>query len=133
MTDYRKTKIHIKSEEHSKAIQEAVFAAGGEWQGGGEFYREGINFIFLNDSLRMTYCDNAVFFEEHDYKEIQFPTKDIYAEHKETQMKRKVREDFNPAKEYSVDVEGCTVKEKEEVQQAFFDAGILWVLMEQSI
>lgn len=54
-------------------------------------------------------------------------TKDIYTKHKEeTQMKRKVRGDFNPEKEYSVDVEYCTVKDKKEVQQAFFDAGILW-------
>ena len=125
--DFRNTKIHIKSEEHSKAIQEAVFAAGGKWQGGGEFYREGINFIFLNDSLSMSYCDNAVYFEEHDYKEIQFPlpTKDVYTK-KETQTKRKVRKDFDPTKDYSVNVEGCSEDEKKEVQQAFFDAGFPW-------
>ena len=71
--DFRETKIKILSEEHSKAFQKAVLAAGGGWRSSGEFYRGGINFIFLNDSLGMTYCDNAVFFEEHDYKEIQFP------------------------------------------------------------
>ena len=41
-------------------------------------------------------------------------------------MKRNVRKDFDKAKQYSVDVSGCTKKEKEEVQQAFFDVGILW-------
>ena len=71
--DFRNTKIRIKSEEHSKAIQEAVFAAGGGWRHSGQFYRGGVNFIFLNDSLGMTLGDNAVFFQEHDYKEIQFP------------------------------------------------------------
>lgn len=38
----------------------------------------------------------------------------------------KVRKDFNPKKEYSVDVSDCTEEEKRDVQQAFFDAGILW-------
>lgn len=41
-------------------------------------------------------------------------------------MNIKVRKDFDPTKHYSVAVEDCTVKEKKEVQQAFFDAGILW-------
>lgn len=39
---------------------------------------------------------------------------------------RKVRKDFDLAKEYSVDVSNCTEEEKKEVQQAFFDVGILW-------
>lgn len=39
---------------------------------------------------------------------------------------RKVREDFNPAKEYRVDVSICSEEEKKEVQQGFFDAGIKW-------
>ena len=41
-------------------------------------------------------------------------------------MERVVRKDFDPTKEYSVNVSGSTVEEKEEVQQAFFDVGILW-------
>lgn len=41
-------------------------------------------------------------------------------------MKRKMCKDFDPTKEYSVDVEDCTEVEKKEVQQAFFDVGILW-------
>lgn len=53
-------------------------------------------------------------------------TKDIYTKHKDRQMKRKVRTDFDPTKEYSVDVSGCTEEEKKEVQQAFFDAGFPW-------
>ena len=123
--DFRNTKIHIKSEEHSKAFQEAVFDAGGGWRHSGESYRGGINFIFVSNSLGMTFCDNAVFFQEHHYKEIQFPlpTKDVHAKHKDRQMKRKVRTDFDPAKEYSVDVSKCTEEEKKEVQRAFFDAG----------
>lgn len=40
--------------------------------------------------------------------------------------KRKVREDFDPTKEYSVSVLGCSEEEKKEVQQAFFDAGFPW-------
>ena len=77
MTDFRKTKIRILSEEHSKAFQDAVFAAGGKWLQSGRFYQEGVNFIFLNNSLDMTLGETAVFFEDHDYKEIQFPlTKD---------------------------------------------------------
>lgn len=40
--------------------------------------------------------------------------------------KRKVRKDFDPAKEYNVDVSECTEDEKKEVQQAFFDAGFIW-------
>lgn len=44
-----------------------------------------------------------------------------------TQRKvRRVRKDFDPTKEYSVDVSGCSTEEKKEVQQAFFDVGILW-------
>lgn len=39
---------------------------------------------------------------------------------------RKVRKDFNPEIEYSVNVKGCDESVKREVQQAFFDAGILW-------
>ena len=39
---------------------------------------------------------------------------------------RKVREDFDKLKEYGVDVSECTEKEKKEVQQAFFDVGIIW-------
>ena len=204
--ELRKTKIKVLSEEHNKAIQEAVFAAGGEWQHSGRIYQIDVNFIFLNDSLVMTLCDNAVFFQEHDYKEIQLPLpiKAIYTKLKEeTQMKqiivnvgdltieekqrvnealakiqnvpkiedvttgmawfyapsysglrvgwnsilksevpthtpqqvlemagmttkRKVRKDFNPAKEYNVNVKECTEEEKKEVQQAFFDAGFIW-------
>lgn len=44
----------------------------------------------------------------------------------ETVEKRKVRRDFDATKEYSVDVSECTEEEKKEVQQAFFDVGILW-------
>ncbi len=40
--------------------------------------------------------------------------------------KRKVRTGFDKTKGYSVDVSGCTEEEKKEVQQGFFDAGILW-------
>ena len=40
--------------------------------------------------------------------------------------KRKVRKDFDPTKEYSVNVEGCTEVDKKEVQQAFFDVGMPW-------
>lgn len=39
---------------------------------------------------------------------------------------RKVRKDFDPTKEYSVDVSNCTEDEKKKVQQAFFDAGFPW-------
>lgn len=54
-------------------------------------------------------------------------TKDIYTKHKEdTQMKRKVRRDFDTAREYNVNVEECTEEEKKEVQQAFFDVGFPW-------
>ena len=42
--------------------------------------------------------------------------------------KRKVRKDFNPELEYSVDVSGCTWEEKKEVQQGFFDAGLKWLI-----
>lgn len=41
--------------------------------------------------------------------------------------KRKVRTGFDKAKEYSVDVSMCSEEEKKEVQQAFFDVGIIWV------
>lgn len=41
---------------------------------------------------------------------------------------RKVRANFDLTKEYSVDVFNCTEEEKKEVQQAFFDVGIEWVL-----
>lgn len=40
--------------------------------------------------------------------------------------KRKVRKDFDPSKEYRVDVSVCSKEEKKEVQQAFFDSGIVW-------
>lgn len=40
--------------------------------------------------------------------------------------KCKVRKDFDPTKEYSVDVSNCTDDEKRKVQQAFFDAGFPW-------
>lgn len=40
--------------------------------------------------------------------------------------KRKVRKDFDTNREYSVNVEGCTKEEREEVQQGFFDVGIFW-------
>ena len=40
---------------------------------------------------------------------------------------RKVRQDFDKTKEYSVDVTTCSKKEKRVVQQAFFDVGISWV------
>lgn len=39
---------------------------------------------------------------------------------------RKVRTDFDKTKEYSVNVVDCTTEEKETVQQAFFDVGIVW-------
>lgn len=43
--------------------------------------------------------------------------------------KRKVRKDFDPKREYSVDVSGCTEDEKKKVQQAFFDVGFVWELV----
>ena len=39
---------------------------------------------------------------------------------------RKVRKDFDPTAEYSVDVSGCSEEVKKEVQQAFFGAGFPW-------
>lgn len=39
---------------------------------------------------------------------------------------RKVRDAFDTSKVYRVDVSSCTKEGKEEVQQAFFDAGISW-------
>lgn len=41
--------------------------------------------------------------------------------------KRKVRKDFDLSKRYHVDVSECTIEEKKEVQQAFFDAGFQWM------
>ena len=41
-------------------------------------------------------------------------------------MTRKVRKDFNPTKDYSVNVEDCSEDVKKEVQQAFFDVGFQW-------
>ena len=39
---------------------------------------------------------------------------------------RKIRKDFDLAREYSVDVSACTKEEKEEVLQGFFDVGFSW-------
>lgn len=39
---------------------------------------------------------------------------------------RKVREDFDLTRGYSVDVVGCCHSEKKQVQQAFFDVGMPW-------
>lgn len=41
---------------------------------------------------------------------------------------RKVRKDFDATKEYSVNVQGCAEDVKKAVQQAFFDAGFLWLI-----
>ena len=41
--------------------------------------------------------------------------------------KRKVRKDFDKNQPITVDVSNSSVEEKKKVQQAFFDAGIVWV------
>lgn len=41
-------------------------------------------------------------------------------------IQRKVRADFDPTATYKVDVRVCTEEQKKQVQQAFFDVGIVW-------
>ena len=70
--DFRNTKIRIKSEEHSKAFQKAVFEAGGWWVSSGKVYKQNMEFIFVDKDLILTYADNATYFEKQEYMEIQF-------------------------------------------------------------
>ncbi len=74
MTDFRETKIRILSEEHSRAFQEAVIAAGG----GGPFEKYvkclSAKFLFVAAVLHLGYVNSdSDYFDRHQYKEIQFP------------------------------------------------------------
>lgn len=71
--DFRNTKIRIKSEEHSKALQEAMIEAGARWCGSGKLYKQNLKFIYVNEDLLMTHAGCSTLFEEHTHKEIQFP------------------------------------------------------------
>lgn len=83
MTDFRETKIKILSEEHSRAFQEVVIAAGGGWWDGREVRNLHAKFLYVDDDLILTYGGSLGHFEEHDYKEIQFPlpvsTKNVWS------------------------------------------------------
>ena len=72
--DFRNTKIHIKSEEHSKAFQEAVFEAGGGWLTGGKVILPDAVHIYVDENLILTAASNLRYFESHDYREIVFPS-----------------------------------------------------------
>ena len=71
-------------------------------------------------------CGLHVGWNGHHRKETSTHTPQQVLEMVVMTTKRKVREDFNPEMEYTVDVSGCTEEEKKEVQQGFFDVGILW-------
>ena len=71
--DFRNTKIRIKSEENSKAFQKAIFEAGAGWFGSGKLYKQNLKFIYVNEGLLMTHAGCSTLFEEHSYKEVQFP------------------------------------------------------------
>ena len=63
--------------------------------------------------------------------EIHASSKPTHTPHQVLKMsrmtkKRNVRKDFDPKKEYSVNVSGRNEEIKKEVQQAFFDAGFKW-------
>lgn len=116
MQDFRETKIKVLSEEHSRAFQEAVIAAGGMWHEDGEFHHaHERHYLYVNKDLVLEWGISTSFFESHKYREIVFPL---------PVTAKNVRKDFDPAKEYSVDALESTVEEKGEVQQTFFDVGI---------
>lgn len=74
--DFRNTKIRIKSQEHSKDFQEAVFAAGGRWlTGSAEVKRTFADFMYVDGFLKITFTDDGDFdyFNNHRNKEITFP------------------------------------------------------------
>tara|TARA_R110000772_G_scaffold151616_2_gene262390 strand:+ start:213 stop:785 length:573 start_codon:yes stop_codon:yes gene_type:complete len=72
--DYRNTKIRILSREHSKAFQEAVFAAGGKWHGIAKMLAWlDVPYIYVSESLAMYCSSNQAFFDDSAEKEITFP------------------------------------------------------------
>ena len=73
MTDFRETKIKILSEEHSRAFQEAVFAAGGGWHSKTAVKFPFAKFLFVDADLTLTFEDSdRDYFDGHKYTEIQF-------------------------------------------------------------
>ena len=73
--NFRKTKIEILSEEHSKAFQEAVFAAGGWWRSAeeGVMYLSA-KFLFVSADLKLGFENSdRDYFDSHENTEIQFP------------------------------------------------------------
>ena len=79
MADFRETKIKTLSEEHSRAFQEAVIAAGGTWHSGGRAVKYlSAKFLFVDADLYLGFeVSDRDYFDSHEYKEIQFslPTK----------------------------------------------------------
>lgn len=74
---FRNTKIKILSPEHSKQVQEAVFAVSGKWPFGKNFVKnECQNYLFFNDELCISYSSLGATFDNCKYKEITFPPKE---------------------------------------------------------
>lgn len=74
---FRNTKIKILSPEHSKQVQEAVFAVGGRWNGGmgTNVGYEDSPYIYISSHITMTRSIDDYLFDSHEYKEITFPPK----------------------------------------------------------
>lgn len=107
--DFRETKIKIISEGHSRAFQEAVIAAGGGWRGDRKVRNLHTKFLFVSEDLLLTYCDPLDHFEEHEYKEIQFPL---------TVSTKNVRKDFDKTmKQIIVNVGDLTIEAKQLVSE----------------
>ena len=71
--DLKNTKIRIESPEHSKYVQELVFALGGDW-GLGVNCVWNVNepFIYIHD-LGLTHGCMDDTFDKHPFKEIKIP------------------------------------------------------------
>lgn len=72
--NFKNTKIRITSPEHSKAFQEAVFAAGGRWGCGSyEIQFTCKNYLYVNENLKLSYGSDEGIFNGMTYKEIFLP------------------------------------------------------------
>ena len=71
---FANTKIRIKSPEHSKLVQEALFKAGFKWGAGRGIKLTGKPFLFIYEK-DITYSDEERHFNSHEHKEIFYPPK----------------------------------------------------------
>ena len=72
--DYRNTKIHVKSEEESRAVQKILFEKGCYWYKSQSVRHTDKPYLFVDDNMLLGWDDDAKYFKSQPHTELEVVT-----------------------------------------------------------